>query len=106
MTPARSVKPSAFIASAFRRRWRGLREGSRRCVQGLPSAQDGRFRIFEIASGSNVIISGLMIAKGSGDSGVDGGGIYNAGIVTITNSTKSGNPWEASQFLHTAGTLP
>jgi hypothetical protein len=70
------------------------------------SAAAGRFRIFEIASGSNVIISGLMIAKGSGDSGADGGGIYNAGTVTITNSTMSGNPWAASQFLQTAGTLP
>ncbi len=30
---------------------------------------------------NNVIISGLMIAKGSGDSDVDGGGIYNTGTV-------------------------
>jgi hypothetical protein len=57
-------------------------------------------------SSTHWFISGLMIAKGSGDSGVDGGGIYNAGTVTITNSTMSGNPWAAGQFLHTAGTLP
>jgi hypothetical protein len=31
------------------------------------SAPAGHFRIFAIASGSNVIISGLTIAKGSGD---------------------------------------
>jgi hypothetical protein len=62
------------------------------------------FRILNITTLQFLSISDLTIANGS--SFGPGGGIYNAGTVTITNSTKSGNPWAASQFLHTAGTLP
>src|SRR5437763_5323501 len=57
------------------------------------------FRIFEIAYGNiNVTISGLTITNGNANSGpsgyfsiTTGGGIYNAGTATITNSTVSGN---------------
>src|SRR5919106_4696784 len=49
----------------------------------------GEYRIFDIASGVVVDISGLTIADG-GVSG-DGGGLYNAGTLTVQNSAITGN---------------
>jgi Domain of unknown function (DUF4347) len=45
-------------------------------------------RVFEIAGASKVTISGLSITEGSAP---DGGGIQNFGILTLNNSTVSGN---------------
>jgi filamentous hemagglutinin family protein len=50
------------------------------------------YRVFNIAAGSTVSLDGLTIANGSsgyGDGG--GGGIYNAGALTLNNSSLSGN---------------
>jgi hypothetical protein len=47
-------------------------------------------RVFEIAATSTVAISGLTIADGEVSSG-DGGGILNAGTLTVTDATISGN---------------
>ncbi len=68
-------------------------------------------RIFTIASGGNVTINSLTMqngnCSGSCPIGVNtGGGIYNAGTVTITNSTLSGN--SATSFaggIYNAGTV-
>lgn len=46
-------------------------------------------RVFNISSGSTVALAGLMITNGKVAG--DGGGIYNAGELTITNCTISGN---------------
>src|SRR5262249_45366878 len=46
------------------------------------------FRIFTVASGASVEIAGLTIANGNTTLG---GGIYNQGNLTVTNSTFSGN---------------
>ena len=48
------------------------------------------FRIFTIASGSTVILDGLIISNGNAASD-SGGGIANAGTLTLRNSTVSGN---------------
>jgi len=45
-------------------------------------------RVFEIGGGTTVSISGLTIENGNA---YQGGGIYNAGTLTVTNSTLSGN---------------
>jgi hypothetical protein len=55
-----------------------------------------RFRIFQIAAGADVTISGLTITNGNANLNTDGvslgGGIFNnGGTLTITNSTLSGN---------------
>ena len=56
----------------------------------------GNYRIFLVASGANVTISGLTILNGlrkgtiAGDTG-DGGGIFNAGTLTLHNCEISGN---------------
>ena len=45
-------------------------------------------RIFEVLAGNSVTISGLTLTQGKAD---NGGGIVNSGILTISNSTISGN---------------
>ena len=64
----------------------------------------GNFRIFEIASGSQVTISGLTMANGNAASG---GGIYNnGGTLTVSNSTLSGNDsGNGGGGIHNLGTL-
>jgi hypothetical protein len=47
-------------------------------------------RVFNVTSGIDVTISGLTITNGIAGGGV-GGGIYNGGTLTITNSTLSSN---------------
>ena len=51
--------------------------------------QAGSFRIFNVASGNTVILDSLTISNGYSDFG--GGGIYNQGTLTVSNSTFSGN---------------
>jgi len=48
------------------------------------------FRIFRVNSGANVTLNDLTITDGNAGAG-DGGGIYNSGILTVTNSTLSAN---------------
>jgi len=53
----------------------------------------GSVQVFSVNSGT-VTISGLTIAQGNyqqGENGGGGGGIYNAGTLTVNNSTISGN---------------
>lgn len=47
-------------------------------------------RVFEVASGTEVSLSGLTISNGLAAGG-DGGGIYNSGTLTVSGSTLSGN---------------
>jgi hypothetical protein len=48
-------------------------------------------RVFDITSGIDVTISGLTITNGNNPRYPGGGGIFNDGTLTITNSTLSGN---------------
>jgi hypothetical protein len=55
----------------------------------------GNYRIFTVASGATVVLSGLTIANGlialqTYDT-FSGGGIYNSGMLTLNNATVSGN---------------
>jgi hypothetical protein len=50
----------------------------------------GDYRIFTVAGGTTVNIIGLTVANGHVVS-TGGGGLFNAGTLTITNSTLSGN---------------
>jgi len=49
----------------------------------------GAFRIFKINAGATVTLSGLTITNGGTSEG--GGGIYNAGTLTVARSVISGN---------------
>lgn len=74
----------------------------------------GEYRIFTVASGATIVLSGLTVSNGldeyqagggiynggtlsvyqatiSGNAGTQGGGIYNTGTLTVTESTLSGN---------------
>jgi hypothetical protein len=48
-------------------------------------------RVFQIDNGDSVVINGLTITGGSGGAFGGGGGIYNAGFLTLSNSTVTGN---------------
>ena len=62
-------------------------------------------RIFEVNSGVTLNISGLTIANGkvSGSGTNHGGGIINAGTLTVTNSTLSDNSVSGSSGSFNAG---
>jgi CSLREA domain-containing protein len=66
--------------------------GANRLTAKRDSAAATTIRIFTINSGKTVTISGLTITNGvAGGSSGEGGGIFNAGTLTINNSTLSGN---------------
>jgi hypothetical protein len=48
-------------------------------------------RVFDVASGSTAAIDGVTITGGNASGSVDGGGILNAGTLTISDSTLTGN---------------
>src|SRR5262249_43243476 len=48
----------------------------------------GASRVLQVNAGATVSLSGLTLANGSSPSG---GGIYNTGVLTLTNCTLSGN---------------
>lgn len=54
------------------------------------SNPDVRFRIFSINSGVTAVLSGMTIANGDAFTG-EGGGVRNAGALTIANSVLVGN---------------
>ena len=68
-------------------------------IQAAVSSADATHRVFTVTGQSNVAVSGVTIRHGnatSGDGstqypGAQGGGIYNRGTVTLTNSTVSDN---------------
>jgi hypothetical protein len=64
-------------------------------ADGLTVNGNGTSRVFQIESGVTAVLDGLTVAGGQA---VDGGGIYNAGILTVSHSTLSGN-----QALGSAG---
>jgi hypothetical protein len=47
-------------------------------------------RVFEVAQKESVTLSGLTISNGAAQSS-EGGGILNSGMLTVSNSTLSGN---------------
>jgi CSLREA domain-containing protein len=62
------------------------------------------YRVFNVGS-ATVSINGLVIANGSISSGF-GGGIYNAGTLTLTNCTITGNTApEGAGIMNNGGTL-
>jgi hypothetical protein len=61
-------------------------------------------RVFNIGTALTVAISGIAVANG--ETNADGGGILNAGTLTVTNSTLSGNAAEdVGGAISNAGTL-
>jgi predicted outer membrane repeat protein len=60
-------------------------------------------RIF-LASGANFSVQNLTIANGNSGAG-NGGGIYNGGTLTVTNSTFSGNSAGHGGGIASRGTL-
>src|SRR5215510_572678 len=71
----------------------------------LTVSGNNSFQVFNIASGVTVSISGLKISNG-GFPGGSGGGIFNSGTLTITNSTLSRNSAPSGGgILNEGGTL-
>jgi len=67
-------------------------------------AAASEFRIFEIANGKTVAISGLTISDGLFTSGL-GGGIRNSGTLTISSSTISNNSASFGGGIYSVGNL-
>ena len=63
----------------------------------------GKFGVFHVAAGP-AVIDGLTIVNGSKPSG-SGGGIANDGILTLTNSTLSGNTSAQGGAIYNSETL-
>jgi hypothetical protein len=58
---------------------------------GITVSGGGMNRVFQIDAGINVVINGLKITGGEAPAFVPGGGIYNFGSLTLSNSTVTGN---------------
>jgi hypothetical protein len=56
----------------------------------------GNYRILTVAAGATVSISGLTISNGYPTGGVDGGGILNSGMLTVSTCTITGNTVDSS----------
>ena len=65
----------------------------------------GLSRIFEIGSSTAVTLTSLTIAEGSNYDSYYGGGIFNEGTLTVTNSTFSGNIAWGGSGIYNSGTL-
>ncbi len=57
----------------------------------LAISGEGNFQVFIVDLGATVSISGLTVEQGKSPMTAPGGGIVNAGTLTVTNSTLSGN---------------
>jgi len=62
-------------------------------------------RVFTVNSGMKAALDHLVIASGNCGSGCTGGGIYNTGTLTVTNSTLSGNSANYGGGIYNAGAL-
>ena len=80
-------------------------------IQAAVSSADATFRVFNITNGNVVAISDVTIRHGKANGSApanSGGGIYNSGTLTLTNSTVSGNSATSGGgaiFNNNAGTL-
>ncbi|MEO8609269.1 MAG: right-handed parallel beta-helix repeat-containing protein [Chloroflexota bacterium] len=64
------------------------------------------FRILRVAAGGNLTLLNLVVSNGDVLSGSgSGGGMYNAGTLTIINSTFSGNKADLGGAVYSTGTL-
>ena len=67
---------------------------------------DDQSRVFYVGAGIEAAISGLVLIGGFIDDGeAGGGGIFNAGTLTVTDSTISGNSAEDAGGVYNTGTL-
>jgi len=66
----------------------------------------GRAQVFNVSAGATLSIANLIISEGQA---LSGGGIYNSGTLTVTNSTFAGNSADSSigsgGAIGNAGTL-
>lgn len=68
----------------------------------VPLAFGATGSVFKIDAGTEVALNGLTISNGNG---AEGGGIDNAGTLTLTNDTISGNFANSGGGIHNAGAL-
>jgi hypothetical protein len=64
----------------------------------------GGLRVIQVEAGNTVLINGLTITGCISPSSANGGGIYNQGNLTLTNSTVTGNSAPASAGIYNAST--
>src|SRR5262245_41468337 len=70
------------------------------CAQQLAVSGTGDSRVFEISTGVTAVLDGLTITHGQAE---DGGGIYNAGTLTVSHCTLSANQALGGEGGHARG---
>jgi CSLREA domain-containing protein len=60
-------------------------------VQSHANPNTATYRVFSIGGAANATLSGLTVRNGRCSGVCNGGGIFNSGTLTVTNSTLSGN---------------
>jgi CSLREA domain-containing protein len=61
--------------------------------------------VLSVASGASAVLSGLTIADGNAGKSASGGGIYNAGTLTVTQCTITGSSALNGAGINNSGTL-
>ncbi|HEY2784526.1 MAG TPA: right-handed parallel beta-helix repeat-containing protein [Fimbriiglobus sp.] len=74
-------------------------------AKNLTVSGGGATRVFNIAAGATVKIEDLTIANGKVADAANGGGILNAGILTLADSVVTGNVAPAGAGIENTGTL-
>ncbi len=79
-------------------------------IQANASPNTATWRVFEVSSTGNLTLSGLTVRHGRCNGSCQtitgaGGGIYNAGTLTVTNSTLSANSASYGGGIYNARTL-
>ncbi|MCF0234871.1 MAG: hypothetical protein HUK22_07845, partial [Thermoguttaceae bacterium] len=64
-----------------------------------------RSRIFSVNSGCEVALNGLTLSRGSASGEDNGGAIYNAGALTVTNTMFTGNSANSGGAIDNVGSL-
>ncbi|HMQ50994.1 MAG TPA: choice-of-anchor Q domain-containing protein [Anaerolineae bacterium] len=70
---------------------------------GVTLSGNNAVRVFQVNSGAALTLQNLTVTQGKNDSSI-GGGLYNNGTVTISNSTFSGNNAQFGGGLYNNGT--
>ncbi|MDR0769804.1 MAG: hypothetical protein LBE75_01195 [Burkholderiales bacterium] len=74
-------------------------------ASGLAVSGNNTIRVFTVTTGVIAEFANLIIKDGLLSGSAQGGGIYNAGTLTLTNSTVSGNSTYNGGGIYSAGTL-
>ena len=74
-------------------------------VESGTSADSGLYTVFDVSSSANATIETLTIQNGDTQGTIDGGGINNAGTLTLAGATVTGNAAYIAGGIYNGGTM-